>query len=676
MKHAKRITAVFLAVLIIITAFPISASAAQGNTPKEEVVYINLKADGSVKEINVVNIFDLDENGEIIDYGEYESLRNMTTTDTIGYHNDTVTIDADAGKLYYEGKLKENAMPWTISIKYFIDGKEYSADKIAGMSSRLEIKMAVRQNKECDSSFFKGYALQASFTLNTDNATNITAEGATIANVGSDKQITYTILPNNEKDIIVSADVKNFEMKGISINGIRMNLDIDIDDADLQKKIDEVIGAVNDLDKGAGKLNDGTADLYDATGELKSAVGKLYSGVGALCDGAEELMNGLTALSSKNSELTGAARSAYVAFCTAAQTQLNAQLSANGLNTVTLTTETYSEVLLGVLAEMDADKVYNTAYNAALSEVTAQVEAQADTLYAGYIQSQANEIYSEYVKSQADSLYAQVATEAVRQQLVEGGLPEEQADAYIQTDEGKALVSIAVAAMTEEQKAQIIAAGVQSLTSDQKEQILQGALASLSEEQKSEIRNGYIEQMMASEEVTGRINEAVKAANSAAAEVSTLKGQLDGYGAFCNGLVDYTNAVSSAAEGAAKLTKGIRELYSNTDTLKNAVGDLHITVGTLNDGTDDLKKGTGEFAKETADMDKEVSEEINSMTSSLTGKDVKTVSFVSNQNTNIKSVQFVIQTESIEITEQTDVIVEEVEQLNFWQKLLRLFGLY
>ncbi|MGN1112268.1 MAG: hypothetical protein ACI4RP_03600 [Acutalibacteraceae bacterium] len=676
MKHAKRITAVFLAVLIIITVFTVSASAAQGNTPKEEVVYINLCADGSVKEINVVNIFDLDENGEIIDYGKYESLRNMTTTDTIGYHNDTVTIDADAGKLYYEGKLKENAMPWTISIKYFIDGKEYSADKIAGMSGRLEIKMAVRQNKECDSSFFKGYALQASFTLNTDNATNIIAEGATIANVGSDKQITYTILPNNEKDIIVSTDVKNFEMKGISINGIRMNLDIDIDDADLQKKIDEVIGAVNDLDKGAGKLNDGTADLYDATGELKSAVGKLHSGVGTLCDGADELKNGLTALSSKNSELTGAARSAYVALCTAAQTQLNAQLSANGLNTVTLTPETYSEVLLGVLAEMDADKVYNTAYNAALSEVTAQVEAQADTLYAGYIQSQANEIYSEYVKSQADSLYEQVATEAVRQQLVEGGLPDEQADAYIKTDEGKALVSIAVAAMTDEQKAQIIAAGVQSLTSDQKEQILQGAIASLSEEQKSEIRNGYIEQMMASEEVTGRINEAVKAANSAAAEVSTLKGQLDGYGAFCNGLVDYTNAVSSAADGAAELTNGIRELHSNTDTLKNAVGDLHIAVGTLNDGTDDLKKGTGEFAKETADMDKEVSEEINSMTSSLTGKDVKTVSFVSNQNTNIKSVQFVIQTESIEITEQTDVTVEEVEQLNFWQKLLRLFGLY
>ncbi|MGN0504986.1 MAG: hypothetical protein ACI4FZ_00380 [Lachnospiraceae bacterium] len=534
MKHAKRITAALLALLLIMTLLPVSASAAQENTPKEEVVYINLKADGSVKEINVVNIFDLSENGKIIDYGTYESLRNMTTTDTIHYQNDMVTIDAGAGKLYYEGKLKENAMPWTISIKYFMDGREYSADDIAGMSGKLEIKMTIRQNRNCDSSFFDGYALQTTFTLDTHNAANITAEGATIANVGSDKQITYTILPNSERDISISADVKNFEMNGISINGIRMNLDIDIDDATLQEKIDEVIGAVNDLDEGAGKLNDGASDLYDATGKLNSAVGELYTGTGSLHSGSVELKNGLDAVSSKNSELTGAAWTAYEGLCTAAQTQLNAKLSENGLDTVTLNPVTYSETLLGVLAKLDADTVYNTVYQAALAEVTAQV----------------------------------------------------------------------------------------------------------------------------------------------AAEVSALKGQLDSYGAFYRGLVDYTNAVSSAANGANELTDGIQSLYTNTSTLKNAVGDIHIAVGTLKDGTNELKDGTEAFILETADMDTKVSDEINSITSSLTGKDVETVSFVSEQNTNIKSVQFVIQTESIEIAESVEAVVEEVEELTFWQKLLRLFGLY
>lgn len=675
-RFSKQIIAAFLAAILVITLFPVTAFAAQNNTPKEEIIYINLNADGSVNEINAVNTFDLDESGKIVDYGEYENLRNMTTTDTIDYSNNTITIDTDADKLYYEGKLKENVMPWVITVKYYMDGKEYSAKQIAGMSGKLEMKMTIRQNPDCDSSFFEGYALQATFILDTNHAASIAADGATIANVGSDKQITYTILPNTEKDITISTDVKDFEMASIAINGVRMNLDIDIDDATLQGKIDEVIGAVKDLDEGAGGLNDGASELYNATGTLSTATGELYTGVGSIYDGASTLKTGLEALTSKNSELTDAAWSAYEALCSAAQTQLNAQLTANGLETVTLTPSTYSDVLLGVLAQMDADAVYNKAYHTALSEVTAQVEAQADTLYEGYIRSQADTIYLAYIQSQSDDLYKQVASEAVVQQLTENGYSQEQAVAYLDTPEGNVLIGNAVSAMTEEQKEQIITSAVQGLTSEQKEQIIQGAITSLTEEEKSDIRNACIGQIMAGDEVTSQINDAVSAVNTAAAEVSSLKGQLDHYGAFYDGLVDYTNAVSSAANGASALTSGLSELYSNTDNLNKAVGDLHLAVGTLKTGTNELKDGTEEFASETDEMDTQVSDEIDSMISSITGEDTETVSFVSDQNTNVKSVQFVIQTENIEIDEPADSFTDESKPLTFWQKLLRLFGLY
>lgn len=678
MKHSKRksvrVRAMVLSVvLVLVMLFPYRVSAVETNTPKEEVVYINLNADGSVKEINVVNIFDLDEDGEIIDYGEYESLRNMTTTDEIRYEDNKITIDAKAGKLYYEGKLKENVMPWSISIKYYMDGREYSADEIAGMSGKLEIEMTVRQNRSCDSSFFEGYALQAAFTFDTNMASDITADGATAANVGSDKQLTYTILPNCEKDIRISAIVTDFEMDGIAINGVRMNMDVDIDEEDLQEKIDTVIGAVGILDDGAGELNDGAASLYDATGELNDAVGGLYTGVGSLYDGAVELKDGLSALSSESSALTGAAWSAYEALCSAAQTQLNAALAENGLDCVTLTPATYSEVIMGVLAQMNADTVYNNAYNTALAEVTAQVEAQADTLYAGYIQSQADTIYLAYVQSQADILYAQVAAEAVVSRLVESGYSEEQALAYMQTAEGQVLVEQAVSGMSEEQKLQILTAAVQSLTAVQKEQILQGAVAALTDAQKAEIRNGYIAQMMAGDEVTGAINEAVTAVSTAAAQVSALKGQLDSYGAFYNGLVNYTNAVSSAANGASVLSNGLSTLYSNTDALKTAVGELHIAVGSLEEGTTALKDGTGEFADEAAEMETQVSDGIDSITASLTGADIDTVSFASKQNVNVSAVQFVIKTDGIKTDEAETVVEEEEEPLGFWQKLVNLF---
>lgn len=672
----RKLTAIILAVFLVITVLPMSAFAVQPNTPKEEVVYIRLNTDGSVKEIYVVNIFDLDEDGRIIDYGEYAELRNMTTTDAVGYQDSTVTIDARAGKLYYEGKLKESSMPWNINIRYYMDGREYTAKEIAGKSGKLEIKLSIQKNPHCDSSFFAGYGLQASITLNTELAANIVSDGATVANVGKNKQLTYTVLPNTEKEFSVTADVKDFEMNAISINGIRMNLGLDIDAAVISDKIDEIIGAVGTLNDGAGKLNDGAKDLYSASGELNTAAKALHSGAGSLYSGANDLKTGLDLLVSQNDALTGGAWTAYEGLCTAAASQLNAQLTANGLEPVTLTPLTYAEVLLGVLKQMDADAVYTQAYHTALAEVTAQVEAQADTLYAGYIQSQADSIYLAYVQSQADTLYAQVAYQAVLEQLVASGMEQAQAEAYLQTQEGQELIAFTVANMTDHQKEQIIYAAASALSPAQKEQILQGALASLTDEQKEEIRNGYIQQMMASEEVTNQINSAVAKASLAAAQVSVLKGQLDSYGAFYNGLVAYTNGVSSAAGGAARLASGCNTLYSNTEAFRSAVGDMHIAVGTLKKGTGELKDGTQKFADKTGDMDAEVSKEIDAMTSSLTGSDVETKSFVSDKNTNIKSVQFVIQTEAIEAEPPAEIVVVEKEHLNLWQKFLRLFGLY
>ena len=141
-KKWNRIVACVMAV-ILSTSMTISPLAAEAvpNTPKEEVVYVNLNTDGSVKEINVVNIFDLDKDGQIVDYGSYESLRNMTTTDKIEYSGDKITVDAKAGKLYYEGKLSKNVMPWDFSLHYYLDGKEYPAEEIAGKLDAVSVSL-------------------------------------------------------------------------------------------------------------------------------------------------------------------------------------------------------------------------------------------------------------------------------------------------------------------------------------------------------------------------------------------------------------------------------------------------------------------------------------------------------------------------------------------------------
>lgn len=137
----KKGTSVVLAGILTVSALPISSLAAEKNTEKEEVIYVNLKENGNVDEINVVNIFNPERNGQITDYGDYQSTRNMTTTDAIDYSNGTISIKTDASKLYYEGKLNDNTIPWKIGIRYELNGEEYSLEDLAGKDGK---------DKNCD----------------------------------------------------------------------------------------------------------------------------------------------------------------------------------------------------------------------------------------------------------------------------------------------------------------------------------------------------------------------------------------------------------------------------------------------------------------------------------------------------------------------------------------------
>lgn len=134
--------------------------------------------------------------------------------------------------------------------------------------------------------------------------------------------------------------------------------------------------------------------------------------------------------------------------------------------------------------------------------------------------------------------------------------------------------------------------------------------------------------------------------------------------------------VGDAAAGAGSLKLNMDTLYSSTGKLKLSVGELRDAVGELYDGTGELTNGTSEFVDQTSDMDPQISDEIDSMTNSFSGGDGDTISFVSEKNTHVNAVQFVIKTAAIEKAEVPLDDAGESAPLTFWQKLLRLVGLY
>ena len=138
-------------------------------------------------------------------------------------------------------------MPWNISITYKLDGKAVTQKELAGADGKLEVHIAITENDKCTTNFYDSYALQAAFTLDTDKCENIVADGATVANVGSDKQISYTVLPGKGLDADIIADVMDFEMDAAAINGVKLKLNMDIDDAELMDKIKQIQDATKEL---------------------------------------------------------------------------------------------------------------------------------------------------------------------------------------------------------------------------------------------------------------------------------------------------------------------------------------------------------------------------------------------------------------------------------------------
>lgn len=377
MKTRTRIAAAGLSALLLCsTVLPIFAAAP--STEKEEVVYIMTDADGSVQNMNVVNIFG---SGSVTDYGDYTSVKMLTTNDPITQNGDEITFTTDADRVYYQGTLENREMPWNISIRYTLDGKDIAPEELGGKSGKLKIYFTVTKNETCEGSFYEDYALQAAFALNTEKCQNITAPDATVANVGANKQLSYVILPGRGIDTTITADVTDFEMDAVSINGVKMSLNISIDTEGLKEQVGEITSAVGQVNDGAQALSDGASQLHSATGTLSDATGQLNSGVGQIADGATSLSEGLSTLSGKSADLQNGAYQAFAGLCSAAQTMLNSELSSAGIAEVTLTPENYTEVLTGLkdtlngmIAENCISKIYSNAVAAKVTAAIGKIE--------------------------------------------------------------------------------------------------------------------------------------------------------------------------------------------------------------------------------------------------------------------------------------------------------------
>jgi hypothetical protein len=94
----------------------------------------------------------------------------MTDTNPLTQEEDRIFISAPKGDFYYQGTLKNAALPWCIDVAYTLDGAPVTADALAGADGRVAIRIDTAQNPDADPVYFENYALQVSVTLDAANA--------------------------------------------------------------------------------------------------------------------------------------------------------------------------------------------------------------------------------------------------------------------------------------------------------------------------------------------------------------------------------------------------------------------------------------------------------------------------------------------------------------------------
>ncbi len=509
----KKILSLLVTLSLLVFA---TAALAQGTAPaaKEEVVYGLLDASGAVETLYVVNI--LSGGGDLTDYGDYTTVENLTDSATLTQNGSTVTVQTEAERFYYQGTLQSKALPWNVTISYTLDGQAITPEALAGQSGALGIRLSVVKNPEVNETFFTNYTLQISVTLDSALCADIKAESATVAEAAGAKQLTFTVLPGQEGAYDILATVHGFTMDGITLNGVKLNMDLGLDAEALTAQLTQLTDAIASLDSGATDLQTGASQLTDGLSQY-------FEGVKTMTDGLSQLPDATAALD------TGAI---------------------------------------------------------ALRDGIASLTAQNETLLA------------------AATALQQATFDTVNQQLSQSqsGLP----------------------TLTVENYAQVL-----------------GSVTALAD----------------------------------------VKAQLDGVVQFANGLQSYLDGVAqlgdgatSLAEGTSQLSTSVADLPTSAETLDTSASELQTGADGLESGLTAYQEGTSELNTQTEDMAGELQTQIVTALSGITGEGDPVVSFVSEKNTNISALQFVLKTDPISLPQPEATPEPAAQTQSFWQKLIALFG--
>jgi putative membrane protein len=323
MKKSFRIICLIMALAFaasVLVSIVCSVALADEMDTRGETVYVETDAEGNVLSmISSVYITNLSGAETVTDSTTLTNIKNVLGSESPAVDGTNVTFKAEGEDVCYQGEAS-GELPFTISLKYYLDGVQMKPDEIAGKSGRVRIEVncesTLKKTVETDGEEKEmnvPFSVIGMMTLDED-CTGL-ASDAKISSQAGTTTIMAVMLPglaesleieNSDKikeSFYVEMNTESFELGKctfIGMTGIIDENDLSgIDDIEtLLTAIDEINSASTSLYKGAKRLRNGASTLNDGINEYISGVTTASDGMSQIVSGAAQLDEGTGQLSS------------------------------------------------------------------------------------------------------------------------------------------------------------------------------------------------------------------------------------------------------------------------------------------------------------------------------------------------------------------------------------------
>ena len=657
-------TSLAVGMSVMMGAVPVFAAGTSSDADavyKEETVYVNADATGTIDEVTVSNWLKNSGSvsGSLTDASTLKDIKNVKGDETFTTSGDTLTWKTDGEDIYYQGTTDQE-LPVSVKLTYYLDGKEIKPADLKGKSGHLKIQVDYT-NKEKKTVSVDGkqeevytpFVMMTGMILPNETFSNVTIDNGKVISDGSKNIVVGFGMPGMKESLnldesktedltipeslCVEADVTDFTMSStftVALTDLLDDIDFDniVDVDSLQDSLDELedaalelVSGSNTLADGAGTLADGVNSYTEGADTLNDAIQKYLGSNGELSGSVTEYVNGVNKVVKGVQDYTdgtNALADGVTAYIGGEQ-----QLAAGAAK--------LSQLSSGLKTVQGAINQLNAAIDGEGS-ATEDIQSASKQLAAGTAQ----------LKASLGSQEVQALLGQVENMLTTGN------EMIEQTEQLETALNDGIAVPV-----QNIAGNLQSL-SQQLEQI-NGQLTSLDETCQNAVNDLNAKIVDYNNKVDAAQSAATSSKatiNSAISELQTKKDQTEDETAKADlqAAIDKLNAASNAADGLLGLEKAsevsvslpsidttpiqkeMGEIAASMETFKKTANDLNTQLPEMKEKLDSITAMKSQLPTEALGQ---LSASVDQLNAGMQGLNAAIGSFSSNLGTLNESVQ-------------------------------------